>query len=248
MERLRRATDLRRSLLPVAALLALLLVTLGPLGAGAAMILSPVAALSNTLGQESVCCDISHIFDQSGLSLGFTSGVTDFDVYIASDPLHSAYFNAVWRPEDYPDPWDTAFDQEFFGPVGTLSGTIVLDLGGTHLVDRLALWNEDSTGIEVMQVRTSDDPNFLVGVTDHGSFSPTANAYIDPPTDYPAEVFALSMVFDRYVEIDLTCNANPDNNCGIGEIAFSVPEPTTALLLGLGMAGLAVGGRRPRAS
>jgi hypothetical protein len=213
--------------------LALFLVTLGPVAAGATTILSPVAAPVNTVGEWGTCCDIGNAFDQSGLSLGFTSGVTDFDVYMASSPMHS--FNYL--------------DQEFIGPEDVLSGTIVLDLGASFLVDRLAFWNEDATGVAEMTVSTSDDPNFVVGVTDHGTFFPTDNPYTDPGTDYAADVFALYPAHDRYVRLDITCPDTSLNTCGIGEIAFSaIPEPTTALLLGLGMAGLAVRGRRPRTS
>jgi hypothetical protein len=213
-------TAVRLSAFPVAALLALLLATLGPREADATVILSPVAVLVNTLGQESNCCDIGAIFDQSGLSLGFTSGVTDFDNYLALDPRHSPWFQ----------------DQEFFGPVGALSGTIVLDLGASFLVDRLALWNENTTGIAEMMVSTSDDVDFLLGVTHHDTFFPTPNT---PLEDYPVEVFALSAAHDRYVRIEFTCNENEWSNCGIGEIAFSVPEPASVFLFGLGLAGLA---------
>ena len=233
--RLASVTAVRLSVFPLAALLALLLATLGPRKADATVILSPVAVLVNTLGQEPSCCDIGAIFDQSGLNVGFTSGVTDFDSYMASNPLHSF----EWRNPV------TLADQEFFGPVDALWGTIVLDLGASLLVDRLTLWNENTTGFAEMTVSTSDDVTFYDGVTHHGTFFPTPNTIL---SDYPGEVFALSAAQDRYVRIEFTCNENEWSNCGIGEVAFSVPEPAGVFLVGLGLAGLAARRRKLRAS
>jgi hypothetical protein len=208
---------------------ALLLMTLGTRIAEATTILSPVAVPVNTLGEWGLCCEIGSMLDQSGLDVGFKSGVTDFDHYQSLGPLHDPMFD----------------EQEFFGESNTRSGTIVLDLGAPFPVDRMALWNEDSTGIKKMTVETSDDQDFLIDVTPQGTFR------LDRPTrdaDYPAQLFDFDSptVRDRYVKIEIRCYATDLNNCGIGEVAFSVPEPTSALLFGLGLAGLAAGRRRLR--
>jgi hypothetical protein len=96
-----------------------------------------------------------------------------------------------------------------------------------------------------MTVSTSDDIDFLTGVSHQGSFllpSPTRDV------DYPAQIlsFGLPTVQDRYVRIEFSCYSTDLDNCGIGEVAFSVPEPASVLLVAVGLAGLAVSRRRLR--
>ena len=67
----------------------------------ATVIMSPVAAPVNTLGEFGACCDIGNSIDGSGLAPGFISGVTDFDAYLALNPLHSfAFLNNEFFGED----------------------------------------------------------------------------------------------------------------------------------------------------
>ncbi|MCI0408632.1 MAG: PEP-CTERM sorting domain-containing protein [Acidobacteria bacterium] len=197
----------------------------------ATVIVSPVAAPVNTLGEFGACCDIGNSIDGSGLTPGFVTGVTDFDAYLALNPLHDLGFQ----------------DQEFFGAQGVLSGTVVYDLGGVVFIDRMALWNEDSTGIAVMNVRSALDLPFTTGVVDHGLFNPVDNPI---NVDYPAEVLALNPTPARFVEMELRCVDTDFNNCGIGEVAFSAtpqeaPEPASLVLLGIGILGLSLTRRRP---
>ena len=104
----------------------------------------------------------------------------------------------------------------------------------------MALWNEDSTGIQTMNVRSALDLAFTAGVVNHGGFSPADNPI---NVDYPAEVFGLTATPARFVEMNFGCVETGFNNCGIGEVAFSVgrqeaPEPASLGFLAIGIFGL----------
>ena len=172
--------------------------------AEAAVIISPVSATASS--QINPTGNIGNTIDQSGLSIGFTSGVTDFDTYIASDPIHNANVLA----------------DEWFSAIGTTTATVTYDLGSVFTLDRLALWNEDFTGIGNFNILSSTDGvNFstiLSGV------SP-----IDNPSaiNYPVEVINFGSSVDaQFIQFDIT--SCPQNRCGIGEVAFSQPIPFEA--------------------
>lgn len=191
--------------------------------AAASVILSPVAVLSNTAGRYEPMADIDSTIDQSGLSSGFVSGVTDFSSYLATGPTHE---------------WIYTDGSEWFSSTGLTSGTIVYDLGAVYTVTQLALWNEEFSGISRMQVETSTDAAFG-SASDVGTFAPT-----DTPFDaqYGAEVFGLTPSVARYVRLTLAGPQQPNRGTflSMGEIAFDVtssdvPEPFTASLLLVGM-------------
>ena len=55
--------------------------------AEAGLIVAPVGVTANTMGDPLL--SIGKTFDQSGLNVGYTSGVTDFDAYVAGTPTHA---------------------------------------------------------------------------------------------------------------------------------------------------------------
>ena len=193
--------------------------------AQAAVIISPVSASATS--EFSASFDIGNTIDQSGLFSGFTSGVTDFDTYLATDPQHD--FIAV--------------DNEWFTSSNVLSAVIDYDLGALRQIDRMAFWNDEFSGVGSIEVEISTDNILFASVA--SGLSPTN--WAGSVTSYGADVFSLGGVHDaRYVRLTVSDCPQPDALgpfCGIGEVAFSsvtrsVPEPAALLLLGAGLAGL----------
>lgn len=195
-------------------------------GAFAGVIVSPVSAVIDSSGPG--FGSINDTFNHNGLITNFTSGVTDFDSYIAGNPLHNWLFGG----------------NEWFGNSGTTTAVVTYDLGSALTIGKLALWNEEAAGIGTLN---------LLGSLDGISFSPLASGLT--PTDnsamanYGADVFSFAATSVRYVRFDMSNCPQPlrvENggvpfpSCAIGEVAFSAaPEPGTLALLGLGLAGLA---------
>jgi hypothetical protein len=194
--------------------------------ASAAQIYSPTSAVI-TSGATfpatfvNPASDINSSRNKSGLSSTFTSGVTDFDVYLATNPTHTVF----------------PFSNSWFNNPLSATPAVTYDLGSILKVDRLALWNQSNI--------TSFN---LLSSTDNITFSTLASGLAPSnPTliTYPADVFSFASTNARYVRLaSINC---PLNTCGIGEVAFSanttaVPEPSG--MVGTSLVAAAFIGRR----
>ena len=192
--------------------------------ADAGVIFSPASGVINSGGPG--FGTLTETINQAGLLSNFVSGVTDFDTYLATNPLHTLVFSG----------------NEWFSNSGTTSASVTYDLGSLTNIDRLALWNEESSGIGTLDLfHSSDGINFAPLAL---GLKPTDNPY----ADYPADVFSFASVNTRYIRFDMSdCpQPNPGSfpSCAIGEVAFrkangpTVPEPASVLgLLAIGFLG-----------
>ncbi len=204
------------------------------------LFLTSVAAVSNAgviLSATSGTIDsggpgfgtLTETFDQAGLNSGYTSGVTDFDTYIGTNPTHTIVFAG----------------NEWFSNLPSSSATVTYDLGGIFTLDALALWNEESSGIGLLDLLYSTDNSIFSSLS--SGLSPTDNP---SGVSYSADVFNFTAVSARYIRLDMSRCPQPNasdlfNACAIGEVAFReadrsepVPVPATLALFGLGLAGL----------
>ncbi len=203
-------------------------------GASADVIRSPTSVISNSAGDYSATFSSSNMINQSGLSAGFTSGVTNFDTYIASNPTSTA--NDV-------NGWDSPSNPIY--PI-----TIGFDMGAVYSLSRLALWNDASGS-------TADTQNFKVYTASNAAFTGATlvGSFTNPQGvggggQDPATVFNLALTSARYVELQIDSNYG-NSVATVGEVAFatngtSVPEPATLALTLAGVA--AVAGIRRRRS
>lgn len=192
-------------------------------------ILSAVDAVINVGGPG--FGSITDTYNQSGLSAGYTSGVTDFDTYLATSPSHTHIFDGF----------------EWFSENPTDSASVTYDLGALYSIDALALWNEESSGIGVLDLYTSTDGIIFTALST--GLLPTDNE-VD---DYTADVFSFASVAAQYIRFDMSaCPQLPSSfdACAIGEVAFRsaaeddngdrvVSEPGTLALMALGLIGFA---------
>lgn len=205
-----------------------------------AAIIGATSAAINTSGPG--FGSINDTFNQNGLSANYISGVTDFDSFVATTS-HTAIFPGF----------------EWFGNLGTNSAAVTYDLGAVTSVNKMALWNEETSGIGVLDLLVSSD-----GITFTSLLSgllPTDNPLTPDGfggfVPYMADVFTFATTSFRYITLNMggcpqPITGNVFESCAIGEVAFNqvaaVPVPAAGFLLVGALGGLAALRRRRRAA
>jgi hypothetical protein len=186
--------------------------------ATASVILSPTAVVGNTLGTWVNGGSTTNIINQTGLSSGFVSGVTDFSAYLATDPIHAT--------NDEDNAWS--------GENGPVLGNLDFDLGDTFLLSSLVLWSQsNANGIDGFTVFSSLDATFSSTIN-LGTFSASI------PAPIRAQTFVTPSTA-QFIRLQVNSTHDGGNFVNIGEIAFevsAVPIPATAWLFGSGLLSL----------
>ena len=169
--------------------------------------------------------NIANTYNQAGLYNSYFDNVTDFDSYMDTNPYHTSdYNNQEW------------FSKDTFA-------SVVYDLGGFFNINAVALWNEESSGINLLDLFGSiDGVNFFNLAS---NLRPTDSPYDEslPFEDYryTAEVFDTVAANLRFVRFDMSKCPNESSSykvCSIGEVAFrvtDVPAPSAIFFLILGL-------------
>lgn len=139
----------------------------------------------------------------------------------------------------------------------TGTGNVVFDLGAIFQLASVHVWNlnfyapYNGRGAKDVDILISTD---LLSWQNLGAYLFVMATGLDGDPGF--EVDASSWDATRYVQFDIKSNFGGSDNAGhvgLSEVQFStrngqtvVPEPSTALLLGAGLAGLAFAGRKPR--
>jgi len=205
----------------------------------ATKVLGPVSASSNVAGSGSPAWLISldngrGLAPSPAFGPAYVSGVTDYQPYIAQNPVHAIP--------------STANGFSYTGAAALID----FDLGGLFSLTNLALWNgsENANGV-------IDGINeFTVLVDDNAAFSSPENAGTFNATSVARNVLIPVESFDFSKAIDgshVRLQVNSSHGRGfslLSQVAFggmipTVAEPGTVALLLVGISGLGAWRRRP---
>lgn len=166
--------------------------------ASAGYMLAPVSATTNMPTSSSNLLD--KMFDQSGLSAHYTSGVTDFDTFTSTTTHDNGVFLAnCWAAINF-----------------ATTGHIDFYLGGTNTVDKLAMWvNANDSSTKGFTLYASQDDTFASS-TNLGTFSAIKSG--------SAQVFTFASTSANYIRMDISSTQGTSFGAVIGEVAFSTQQ------------------------
>lgn len=201
--------------------------------AHASVVLQPVGA-STSMGSSGG--NPGNTINQSGLSVGYISLVTDFDAYIASNPTHNGDNS----------PSTTNWTSLIRSPTGNFD----FDLGGTFTIEAFALWNQgENSGFNLngFELLASADSSFS-NTTSLGSFNASPSG---SPLSVPVQVFDFTATSAAFVRMVITSNYGSAFT-DFGEAAFKVqtgvvPEASSLAIWTLLATASAIVGWRRRA-
>jgi hypothetical protein len=195
----------------------------------ATMVVQPVSAtLTNFVpGGE----PITQAINQSGLSAGYTSGVTDFDTYVAGEPTHTSTGA----------PGTTDFSGNASShDVSALQ--ITFNLGSLYIVEEIAFWNfgiNTTPALSEVDIQASVDELFLSPMS-LGTFQPSFPGGITQDVQvYNSFSTTPAVQYIRFLNME---NAGTSSSIAFGEVAFgatAIPEARAWLTLGLVAVGAA---------
>lgn len=198
--------------------------------AEAGIIRSPTAAVA---ASGSLFGSPNDTINQSGLSSGFTSGVTDFDTYDPTNVSHAGGFSGVWISGN-----------GFLTPPQFMT----YDLGSSFAIERVAFWQQGGTGsqINAFEIFADDDGSPVDDLgTSIGAFNPTMGTTF-------GQVFNITDVSTQFLHMRITSGQHgTSTRPAIGEFAVDqtvastpVPEPSTYALFLTGLAAVGIMNRR----
>jgi hypothetical protein len=185
-------------------------------------ILQPTS-VTTTMGSFGAPWAATKMIDKSGLSVSYTSNVTNFDTYIAGNPTHSHNAHQI-TPADA---------QAWASSNNILTGTITFNLGSLFVVESMALWNRIDAGIGGFTLLADADGDFTSGAV---TVLSNRSALLGRSG---AQVYGFIPTPAQYLRLQVLSDAHSFPFVSINEIAFEGDQlaadatPPTSLITAL---------------